>query len=157
MNLGELGNMSPEEEAAVLKQPWARGYRRHSMLRDLAEQKMSQNAIATKHGVTSGAMSLFARTPSNMVIIEEMRKNLEDKFAGIWIAQKEARILEYQQLVVDLEEALSGGADAALVRAKMIALKSVAEEMGQLPNRVTMESTTKSTIEVVGVNPEDVK
>lgn len=150
--------MTPEEEAKVLKQPWARGHRKLSILRDLASQTMTQSVIAEKYGITQGAVSLFSRAPANAAAIAEMRKDLEDKFAGMWIAQKDARIAAYQQMAEDVQEALaSGGMDSALAKVHLTAIKSVAEEMGQLPNRVTVEQNVKSTIEVVGVNPEDVK
>jgi hypothetical protein len=97
--------------------------------------------------------------------IEEAVQKIEDEFVGLWVASKAARLAEYQQDVEDANEIISeemgsrstpreqnpldpGANDEddpplssapIWVRLKGAALRAVAEELGQIPNRVRMD------------------
>lgn len=136
------------------RKPWGRGWRKQQMLRDLAEAKLSQLDIARRYGVSQARVSQVANHPPNKQVIEEIRADIHNKFAGMWIAQKEARVAEYLAMV----EQLDGDPDPAVVRARQAALRNVAEELAQLPNRVTVQHERKTVNYTVdGADPEDLK
>lgn len=64
-----------------------------------------------------------------------------DEIDDLWIARKAARLGAYQKLYDDCEDALDRGWDedpktnAQLTKAMQSALRSAAEELGQLPQR----------------------
>lgn len=118
----------------------------------LAAGEHTQGQIAELLGVTQQAISLFAKREAEAVV--EVQKNLDDEFAGLWIAQKENRIAEYEALMEDL--ATADHSDPAVVRAKALALKSVAEELGHLPGRLTVSGQldTQTRYTINGVDPE---
>lgn len=143
-----------EDPGSWQRRPWGRGWRKQQMLRDLAEGKMTQSEIGRKYGVSQQRICAVANWTPNKVIIEEIRANLEDKFAGMWIAQKEARVAEYQ---ADADR-FANTDDPALARVRQAALRNVAEELAQLPNRVTVQHERKTVNYTVdGADPEDLK
>lgn len=147
-------------DTSWMRQPYARGHRKHALLRDVAEAKLTQYEIAAKYGVSQPRISQMASHPTNAAIIAEIRANLDDEFAGIWIAQKKNRINEYRQMAEDIDTALSEMAvpDATLLRVRQTALRNVAEELAQLPNRVTVQNVDKRVnYSFDGVDPEDLR
>jgi hypothetical protein len=161
---------------------------RIALIYDLAVGELSHRALAKKYGVaSSGAISDFKKRHADE--IEHQRQHLADKFALLWIAQKEARLAEYQdeaqmmneladrvvsgqgvivgvegadgRNVLDADELEDGpvtdasGSIARLMRARDRALRSVAEELGQLPNRTTIQlgdTTIRHVIEGVDID-----
>lgn len=160
---------------------------RIALIYDLAVGELSMRALAKKYSVALGAISDFKKRHADE--IEHQRQHLADKFALLWIAQKEARLAEYQDEAVMMTEladrVISGqgvivgveGADgrnvldpdeledgpvtdasgsvARLMRARDRALRSVAEELGQLPNRTTIQlgdTTIRHVIEGIDVD-----
>lgn len=153
------------------RHPLTRGHIKHKLIHELARDEKTQRVLAREYGVAQSAISQFKTRYATE--IAEVRADLENEFAGLWIAQKMRRLAEYQ---ADAEEigdarvqAIVGQdaegepiavekVDTALVRAKHAALRAVAEEMGQIPAKVniTVEPVTVR-YEVVGVDPEDLK
>lgn len=92
--------------------------------------------------------------------IEAMKNGLESEYTGLWVAEKRARVAEYQQDVEQsnrelelLAEGRLRGEDgedgegmvvsvsdelARLLRGKHRALRQAAEELGQLPSRIAL-------------------
>ena len=66
--------------------------------------------------------------------IDELKANADDAFAGLWIADKSARMAAYQ---ADLELSGTGkyGSHWEQIRTRTQILKQVAEELGQMPPR----------------------
>lgn len=140
------------------------GGRKHALLRDLAEGIKTQRQLAAKYGVTQPAISQFIDRHEDE--IEEFRANLNDELSLLWVTNKANRLAEYerdlQQLqgfIDDLEPKVNEDgtveqADNALVRAqlgnlvraKQAGLRAIADELGQIPNKIT-----------VGVDPGKVK
>lgn len=122
-----------------------RGRHKLTLIRDLAAGEETQTQLAGKYGVTQGAISQFASR--HAVEIERVVGKLDDEFAGLWIANKAARIAEYQQMVADIDEIVAESTvdgrinivDADVLRTKLATLRQVAEELGQLPARVTVK------------------
>jgi len=111
--------------------------------------------LARKYGVERAAIGKFAKRYATE--IDEVKAQIEDEMAGLWIAMKKARIAEYQQSLEDINDLLAldldpetapretadenelvivGAKLPALLKAKATVLHQVAEEMGQLPARV---------------------
>jgi len=146
------------------------GLNKRKVIRELALGELSQSALAEKYDVTPAAITMFKKR--NAEAIAAVRADADNEFAGILIAEKVNRVQMYEELLhkalVPMPKVSNKGTlvtDPETgeyvyevdVRAAMQALKSVAEEMGQLPNRVTIggELSTTTTYRVEGVTPED--
>jgi hypothetical protein len=130
--------------------------KRYILLRDLAEGALTYDAMAEKHGLSNkSSVAHYAKHYAEE--IAAMRENLEDEWAGIWVADKKKRIQEYQAIVEEIEEDLRvNGQDTGLQRARMTALKSIAEELGQLPSRVVIRQVgQKADYSLDGVDFDD--
>lgn len=71
-----------------------RPYQRHEIYRLLAEGKMTQKEIAERYGVTPQAISHLSIQEAAR--IQTIREDFENEFAGMWIANKKARIAELE-------------------------------------------------------------
>lgn len=145
------------------------GLRHRQVARLLALGELTQTAIAERYGVTQSAVSQFAAR--NAEEIRAIREDSANEFAGILIASKQERLGVYEQL---LEAALTptpkvtqtGRAVVDPVTGEPVmeinegaasrVLKQVAEEMGQLPNRLSVqgEVSVQTRYEIVGLSPE---
>lgn len=124
----------------------------HELCKLLAAGELSRAECARKMGVTSKAVTEFARRHKER--IDEIRSHLDDEFAGLWAARKEARLAAY----MDEYERLSQHPSAnhhEWSRARQQALRSVAEELGQLPNRSQVTVGGKVEHVLVGVDVDD--
>lgn len=146
------------------------GLVRLQLIRELALSDMTQTQLAGKYGVRQSSISEFAKR--NAEQIQHARTHSADEFAGILIAEKARRLAAYEEIhnkameptpkitnkgtvVVDPESGefvYEVNASAA-----MTALKSVAEELGHLPGRVTVsgEMNNTTTYRIVNVTDED--
>jgi|ERR1700745_2019787 len=150
------------------------GLRHRQVVRDLALGNFSQDELAEKYGVSQSAISQFKSR--HAVEIAAVAADADDAYAGILIADKQARIAAYQAIhdeaLVPVPKVTPSGKPALRInketgeieeitevdhRAAMQALKSVAEEMGQLPTRlqVSGELSTTTTYRIEGVSNED--
>jgi hypothetical protein len=137
---------------------------------DLAAGELTMRQLGAKYGVTAASVHEFKKR--HRAEIDHQRDNLNDRFAQLWIAEKTARLAAYQRTAEladsEIQKAVEGrlviGADAADVedmedgamvadvsgpvsrydRMRARALRSAAEELGQLPTRTTvaLEATT---------------
>lgn len=141
------------DEPAVKHRP-LRGWVKHRLIRDLAEEKFSQYELADKYGVTQPSIAAFKRRFSEE--IAEVAANAENEMAGLWIAKKRNRLAEYERQAEMIDEALEtlGKTDSALLRLKQMALRNSAEEMGHLKQNVEVDhKVTHYTVE--GIDPKD--
>ena len=127
-----------------------------ALTRDLAEGLKSQNALAAEYGVSQGTISNFKA--DHRPEIDEMREKLTNAYAGLWAAEKAKRIAALQQDVDDYDaergEFNTLSPDARRVRQG--ALKAIAEELGDLPQRIRVEGGKEPVKHVLeGVNTED--
>ncbi len=142
--------------------PLTRGHKRIQAIRDLADG-MSIAEFAKKWNVHTQTVVVFKRT--NRADILALRASVADEVRHLWIADKTNRIYEYQQAAEDLDRAVafmidSNGIltkdDIALLAEKRKTFKAVAEELGQLPNRNSVEiQGANVTYNYVGVDPDD--
>lgn len=118
------------------------GYEKHELRTHLARGTFTQAKLAEMYGVTPQTIVQFKARYAKR--IEDMRKayekGIESEFVGLWVAEKSARIAEYQQQIEFVSESLEQSDDPSkLLRLAQSAIKSVAEELGALPNRATIE------------------
>lgn len=128
-----------------------RGWVKHRLLRDFALGEKTGRQLAEQYGVSQTSISAFKKRHS--LEIEEVRNNLADEYAGLWVAQKLDRVREYQQAAEKMARGESPRNQEVLVSI----LKAVAEELGQLPARTQVQVNTQQvTYQIVGVDPDDI-
>lgn len=145
------------------------GLKTRKLVRELALGELNQTELAEKYDVSPSAIAHFKKRYADE--IAAVAANADDEFAGLLIVQKAHRLGVLEQL---LERAMTPTPKIApsgrLVEdhagnvIKEIAIdsaarviKQAAEEMGQLPNRITLGGNVNvhTTYSVEGVAPED--
>lgn len=130
--------------------PWDR----RALCRELAAGDVKRAALARKYGVSGAYITKFAK--QHAAEIDDIKADLDNQFAGLWIASKAARIAAYQ---ADLEQSEDNDEFAGhfeQIRTRTQILRAVAEELGQLPPRATL--TVMPVVHVVeGVDVEALK
>lgn len=123
-------NQSVERTRPGIK-PWER----RQLCRELAIGQPTRAALARKYGVARSTITEFAKR--HAAEIDAIKADLDNEFAGLWVADKASRIAAYQ---ADLEMSLSGpyAAHYEHVRTRQAGLRAIAEELGQLPPRATV-------------------
>lgn len=128
-----------------------RGWVQHRLIRDFALGEKTGAQLAEQYGVSQTSISAFKKR--HMLEIEEVRNNLADEYAGVWVANKLARIQEYQQAA----EKMASGHSPRNAEVLVTILKAVAEELGQLPARTNINVSQENvTYEIVGVSVDDI-
>lgn len=131
---------------------------KHRLLHELARGEKQRIQLAEEYGVVPSAITNFAHR--HAAELEQIRRDLDNEFAGLWIAQKAARLAEYEQDVNRINDTLDDEErpDTNLMRTKQAALRQVAEELGQIPSKVNL-SVEPVTVryEVVGVETEELE
>ena len=134
---------------------------RVDLIRELAEGKHTQQQLADKYDVTQPAISDFARR--HRLRIEEVRRSVDQEYAGVWVADKRKRVEEYlsqieycRSLLDDPDkQAKVNVGTAEIIRTAQSALHAVSEELGQLPARaVKHEGGVSVRYEIAGVDPD---
>lgn len=129
-----------------LERPW----NRRRLIHELARGERTQVALAEAYGVVQSAISAFQSR--HLTEIQEVRADLENEFAGMWIASKRERIAVYQE---DAEKLAEVEDDPEALRIKHNILKAVAEELGQLPSKMNISVGAKTITYVIdGVDME---
>ena len=119
----------------------------------LATGEVTRASLARRYGVSRASISEFAKR--HAYEIDQLRQQLDDEYAGLWIASKANRLAAYQ-----------GEYDASLgnefysdhyehVKARAAILKAVAEELGQLPNKSQLTIGGVVRHELVGVDVDE--
>lgn len=139
------------------RRPLNRGWAKVKLIRELAQMEKTQTQLAAEYGVTQGAISQFAN--KHKAEIDAVKADIENELAGLWIAEKKNRIAEYQAdvelLTASVGDELTEGKEASeafLLRIKASLLKSVADELGDIPAKVNVNVTQKITYSVEGVD-----
>lgn len=140
---------------------------RVTVMRLLAEG-VQQTKIAQRFGCTQGAVARFNQR--HVEQIQQIREDLENEFAGLVYAEKANRLAEYEQDVqtsnAEIDNALNGRLSAEVVtedgvtevmqdvsdtvarllRGKHRALRSIAEELGQLPTKMIVQTDNSAKV-----------
>lgn len=137
-----------------VKKPLTRGWKKQQLIRELAQGDKLQQQLAREYGVSQGRISQFKT--ENAVAIEQCRLDMENEFAALWIARKLNRLAEYEADVEELNKLPKGSRS---YRDKHRALRQAAEELGHLPNRVTLAGEVNARVRylVDGVDDEALK
>lgn len=151
-----------------LELPWTR----RQLIVDLALSGQPQEVLAEKYGVAQSSISEFKSR--HLPEIAAVLADKENEFAGIAIAQKAVRLSTYADIletalkpvpktngkgeIVYGEEDENGDRKAIMEidgAAALKALRNVAEELGHLPNRITLggEVGVITNYRVEGVDP----
>lgn len=156
------------------------GHVKLKLIQELARDEVRRVELARRYGVTGAAISNFAKKHAEAIAAAKQR--IDDEFAGMWIVQKKSRLAELEQDVdningsetarkeavtaalgdtLDVQAAIAESEglkpDPVLLRVKHKALRQAAEELGQLPARVTVEiGDTHVRHEIVGVDLDEV-
>ena len=125
-----------------------RGWRAAALIRHLAVDKMSIDELSEMFDELPGTIKAFKQR--NRQAIQTCSVDIENEYAALWIAKKVNRIAELQADVDQINDSLEDEADPAMFRAKLQALRLVAEELGQLTQQIS--STNKTQYEIVGVD-----
>lgn len=128
-----------------------RGWVKHRLIRDIALGEKTGVQLAEQYGVSQNSISHFKKRYG--LEIEEVRNNLADEYAGVWVASKLERIRQYQEAA----EKMAAGQSPRNVEVLVSILKAVAEELGQLPARTQVNVSQENvTYEIVGVSVDDI-
>lgn len=157
----------PRRNPDPLETPW----NRRALMVQLAKGAKTQTQLAGEYGVIQQSISAFAKRHADE--IQAIIDNGLDEMTGIALAKKEARLATYQELINRLSAGTPkvAGKDGRVVKdpetgevvyeidAGQInkALRSMAEELGQLPARVviTGDLEVKTNYQINGVEPGD--
>lgn len=142
---------------------------RLNLIRALAEGAKSQVQLAREYDCNQATISRFKTRYAEK--IEAVKKDLGNEFAGLWVSDKKQRVAAYQTEVEHLEKAIRAlePDDAlpgdlppttelvALYKRRDNALRAVAEELGQLPTRLVVQSNGRAArLELSGVDVDKV-
>lgn len=128
-----------------------RGWVKHRLVRDFALGEKTGVELAEQYGVSSASISLFKKR--HAMEIEDVRNNLADEYAGLWVAAKMSRIAEYQEAA----QKMANGTSPRNAEVLVTILKAVAEELGQLPARQQVNVSTENvTYQIVGISVDDI-
>jgi hypothetical protein len=128
-----------------------RGWVKHRLIRDFALGEKSGKELGEIYGCSQTSISQFKKR--HALEIEEVRNNLADQYAGVWVAKKLERIREYQNAA----EKMASGASARNQEVLVSILKAVAEELGDLPARTQVNVSNETTVyQVIGISEDDI-
>lgn len=121
----------PEVAVSVGRHAWER----RQLCRELATGELSHVQLGKKYGVTRQAITAFRKRYAREV--DDIKANLDDEFAGLWVADKAARIAAMQ---ADVEMSATGdyAEHYEQIRTRTQIHRAIAEELGQLPPRSTI-------------------
>lgn len=136
-----------------------RGIVKHDVMWILAQGELTQDEIAERYGVNQPAVSEFNRRHAHEILA--LREHLEDEMRAVRTTDKITRAAYYhsqvelsQHFLDEYEE--SGGkltqGVSEMIRTQQAALRALADELGQIPTKVTVASEATVTHIVEGVN-----
>jgi len=130
------------------------GYEKHELCHHLAKEDIPVTRLAELYGVTDQAIRDFRKRHAKKIeaIREAFVAGLDTRLVGLWIADQGNRIAAYQDDVDLIDHHLAESLDkesGGLLRIKHSALKSVAEELGALPTRATVDHSGNVEVKYV--------
>lgn len=149
-----MGSVQNKPKKVSRSHRLTRSYLRVELINDLAAGELSQEKLAEKYRVSPATITDFKRRFSYE--IEErarfIREQVGDVTSGLWIADKRNRLASYQEQADILEEAIikrdgqGNKPDVSLMKQLSNTLRSVAEELGDLPSRVQINNTQAESV-----------
>jgi hypothetical protein len=126
---------------------------RRKLQRELAAGEKTRADLARAFGVSGAYVTKFAKQYARE--IDAIKADLGNAFAGLWIAEKENRVIAYQQ-EYGMAATGSTAGDHEFIKVRTGILRQVAEELGQLPPRATVVVTPVVHV-IEGVDVEALK
>jgi len=147
-----MGGVDEHDEARdspdkPTRHPLRKPHVKHRLVHELARGEKTHDKLAGEYGVGRSGISEFASR--HAAKIEEVRADLENEFAGLWIAQKAARIAELAEMYDD------DTLDPEERKIRKDLLRAAAEELGQIPNKAVVSLAQPVTVRLEGVNVDD--
>lgn len=119
MATAEPGDVAPDQPIRFKLEP---AHIKQRLIRELAEQKKTQAVLAKEYGVSHPSIVSFKQRHKRR--IEAVRADLENEFAGLWIADKSARVAHYEATIEQLDaqifRALEGLTDRESIVAQLM-------------------------------------
>lgn len=136
-----------------LEVPWARA----RLIVQLSSGKFTHAELACRYAVTAAGISEFAMRHKNEIVGARSEisnyTEYDARELGIWVAEKLNRIAVYQEDIERIQ--MKSNPSVAELRVKHAALRSVAEEMGQLKSTVEIEGQVAHYV-IEGIKTEDI-
>lgn len=134
---------APDRKARYKNKLEGAAWRRHRLITELAKGEKTQRVLASENGVSQSSVSEFAARHADE--IEERRAHLNEEFDGLWIAQKLSRLVE-------MEELYGSTMSNRDRETRLAVLRAAAEELGQIPNRTTIDFAQPIEINIQGAD-----
>lgn len=141
-----------------------RGAKKIRLIEYLAISDKTEEELAQQFRVPVGAIKEFKTKYASKIRgrKKQFETNIQDVYDHLWIADKNARLTEYQQTVEDIEEKLTAGSlmgsiDPGLVKLKFQGLRHVAEELGELKPSVQVNNAPIVTYQIEGVDLDNLR
>lgn len=144
------------------------GHIRLALIKSFAEG-VRPATLARQYGVPRQTLHDFKER--HKWAIAEVKKDLEAEFAGLWAANKANRVASYQDVIERLQKQIDmimaesdvyrqptdSEALTRLIKARNASLRSIAEELGALPQRIqmTVAEPVRHIIEIPGLAESD--
>lgn len=141
----ESNEQAPEQNTRHRGKLEGAAWRRHRLIVELARGEKTQRTLASENGVTQSSIAEFKER--HLDEIAEALTRLGDEFDGVWIAQKINRLIE-------MEELYSSSMSNRDRETRLAVLRAAAEELGQIPNRTTIDMALPVHVVIEGA--EDV-
>lgn len=106
-----------------------------ALMREVALKTDTYKNLGLRYNLTPSAISEFAKRHARE--IDDIREDASNIFSGLMMAKKENRIAAYER-EIEMLASSSAHDHHEWSKARMIALRNIAEEMGQLPPRQTV-------------------
>jgi hypothetical protein len=151
----------PTEPERPYRYRLERGWAKRQLIHELARMEKTQQLLAQEYGVSESAVTQFKQR--HQPEIEAVKLDIENEFAGLWVARKVNRLAELESDIERIIQTNAGDtvrmADAEILRTKAALLKQVADELGQIPNKshVKIEAETTVRYLMTGVDDEDLR
>src|SRR6266403_2166408 len=129
-----------------VRYPLERAQVRIPLIHELAKGELTQAELSRILGVEQSSVFHFRQKFAEQILMQQ--QNMADSLTTSWIASKANRIASYQDTVDRIDDELDGirqpeSQPADLMRIKGTYLKNVAEEMGHLPSKTTVNVTSQ--------------
>jgi hypothetical protein len=140
---GENSSERASERRSSHKGKLERAYARRRLIIELAKEEKTQRELAAIYDCSVSSINEFKQR--HMPAILDARENLGNEFSGLWIAQKLDRLAELEALFEDTVSARDRETKAMLLR-------HAAEELGQIPNKTTLDVTAEVKVRIEGLD-----
>lgn len=117
------------------------------------EAGVTEQMVADEFMVTIASLKMFKQSYARE--IDAIRGDLDNKFAGIWLADKEARLYAYAEEFI-IARSNPNMSHHEWIKTRAAILRAVADELGQIPGRSGILVVPVEHV-IVNIDLEDLK